>query len=159
MNYIHISYPDINNGVGCRVTLWISGCPHHCRGCHNPESWNPNVGYPYTDETLNKILKICKLPYISGLTLSGGEPLVEENIPYLTELCKEVHKLNKNIWCYTGSYWEKLSKKLQDFVVDNIDVLVDGPFQISKLDTTSNNPFKGSTNQSIIKVKAKFNKI
>lgn len=152
MNYINISYPDLNNGIGCRVTLWLSGCSHKCKGCHNPESWDYYFGHIYNSETKKKILDICKLPYIKGLTLSGGEPLQFTNTKELADLCKEVHNLNKDVWCYTGYYYKELPKPLKEFVDNNVDVLVDGPFEIDKLDTTSNNPFKGSINQHIIYV-------
>lgn len=155
MRYLNISYPDLNNGEGCRVTLWVAGCSHHCKGCHNPESWSFSGGYQYDASTKQKILDIVKLPYIKGLTLSGGDPLENINIVELIDLCKEVHKLGKDIWLYTGYRWEDIDTNKEKLsLINEVDVLVDGPYIESLRDTTNNNKFRGSTNQRIIGVSA-----
>lgn len=153
MRYLSITYPDINNGEGCRVTLWVAGCSHHCKGCHNPESWSFGGGYQYDASTKKKILDIIKLPYIKGLTLSGGDPLENINIVELIDLCKEVHKLGKDIWLYTGYRWEDIDTNKEKLsLINEVDVLVDGPYIESLRDTTNNNKFRGSTNQHIVGV-------
>ena len=153
MRYLSITYPDINNGEGCRVTLWVAGCSHHCKGCHNPESWSFGGGYQYDASTKKKMLDIIKLPYIKGLTLSGGDPLENINIVELIDLCKEVHKLGKDIWLYTGYRWKDIDTNKEKLsLINEVDVLVDGPYIESLRDTTNNNKFRGSTNQHIVRV-------
>ena len=154
MRYLSITYPDINNGEGCRITLWVAGCSHHCKGCHNPESWSFGGGYQYDASTKKKILDIIKLPYIKGLTLSGGDPLENINIVELIDLCKEVHKLGKDIWLYTGYTKEQIdssNNKMMQKIVNSINVLVDGPYEESKRDI-AHTPFRGSTNQRLITI-------
>jgi hypothetical protein len=88
MKYVKITYTDVNNGLGNRVTLWISGCSHHCKGCHNPETWDFNYGREFNEEVENKLFEILDLPYIKGLTLSGGDPI--DSAEDVLELVKEV---------------------------------------------------------------------
>lgn len=154
MKILNITYPDINNGLGCRVTLWISGCTHKCKGCQNECSWSYNIGETFTTETYKKIYNILKLPYISGLTLSGGDPL-NQSEEVLNEILNLVKKLktdfpNKNIWVYTGFTYNEL-KGLQLEILKYCDILVDGRFINSKKDITL--AFRGSTNQNIINLK------
>lgn len=150
MRVIDITYPDVNNGWGCRATLWVAGCPHHCDGCHNPETWDFNQGHKLNRRLLKHVLK---LPYIDGrLTISGGDPCCKENIDDVT--CLLLHLLRdnsvKNIWVYTGYRYEYLLKEYPLFM-ELIDVLVDGPY-IKELRDVSLN-FRGSSNQRIIDVK------
>ena len=108
MNYGAIKEVDIANGPGVRVSLFVSGCRHHCKGCFQPETWSFSYGQEYTDETRDKILELLSAPYIEGLTLLGGEPFEPENQPRLCELVKLVKEKypQKNIWCYTGYLYD-----------------------------------------------------
>lgn len=143
-----ITYPDLNNGIGCRVTLWISGCSHHCKGCHNKETWSFLSGKVFNNIYLTQLLQILALPYIKGLTLSGGDPLdsAEDVLKLIQEVRKEFGN-TKDIWLYTGYKLEELNP-LQKEVVKLCDTLVDGPY-IEKLRDVSL-PFVGSSNQRII---------
>jgi anaerobic ribonucleoside-triphosphate reductase activating protein len=157
MNYLKITYPDINNGCGCRVTLWVAGCPHHCIGCHNPESWIENNGKPFTEETKKQLFKILELPYIKGITFSGGEPIKLDNSKYAQELENLILEIRekfptKDIWIYTGYTIEQILKNFNwHTVLCNIDILIDGEFYLEDRDVSL--PFRGSSNQRIIDVK------
>ena len=159
MNYATIKKHDIANGTGIRVSLFVSGCTHHCKGCFNPETWDFNYGSEYTEATENEILQALAPSYIKGLTLLGGEPFEPQNQPTLLKLCKKVKEQypNKTIWCYTGYNYEMdiLAGRLGDHEITDalihlIDVLVDGPFVEAKKDLRLR--FKGSSNQRIIDV-------
>ena len=136
---------SIVDGVGIRQVFFLAGCPHHCEGCHNPESWNPNGGENYTVEEI--VTKALSSPY--NVTFSGGEPLYQ-----LTEFnaVASLIKPKKSIWVYTGYTWEQIMENdALRSVLSNIDVLVDGRFELDK-----RNPeliFRGSENQRIIDVK------
>ena len=159
MNYALIRKNDIANGPGVRVSLFVSGCRHHCKGCFNPETWNFSYGKPFTDETVEEILRALKPEYISGLSLLGGEPFEPENqaaLLKLTSLAKETYP-QKKIWCYSGFTFEnRLSKgAVRDpetclALLRNIDVLVDGTFKEELKDASL--LFRGSANQNIIDV-------
>ncbi len=149
MNYLNILDCSIADGEGVRVVLFVSGCPHHCLGCHNPESWNFNAGKKFTFSTLRKLYELLSRDYIDGLTISGGEPLAPQNAGVVLEICKNIKDKfpNKNIWVYTGyTVDEDLAAKLKPYV----DVVVDGEFIQSLRDITL--PFRGSSNQNIIKL-------
>lgn len=152
MKYIAVTSPDINNGLGCRVTLWIAGCSHHCPGCHNPETWDYNIGSALEDIKGDLFSRLEK-PYIKGLTLSGGDPIAQ-NEASLTELCmllKEVKEKfpEKDIWLYTGYYLKDIQYDTAKMNVVNLcDVVVEGPYVRSKRDLSL--PFRGSSNQNII---------
>ena len=151
MKYIKITSPDIENGPGCRVTLWIPGCRHNCEGCHNAWTSSYNIGHEFTHDTFRELCDILDKPYISGLTISGGDPLMQSD-EVLIDLCQLVFEIkekypNKTIWLYTGYTFEELTG-IQLDILNYIDVLVDGPFEIGKRDTTL--PFRGSSNQRII---------
>lgn len=154
MNYMTIKRCDIANGVGVRVSLFVSGCRRHCKGCFNSEAWDFNVGKKYTLGTQNVILHAMNYSYIDGLSILGGEPLELENIPMIERLCFHVKYLypDKTIWIYTGYTFEELIK---DHRCDNlwkyIDVLVDGAFEADKKDPTL--AFRGSSNQRILRIK------
>lgn len=149
MNYIAIYRASLADGEGWRTVLFVAGCHHHCKECHNPESWNPKAGRPFTNKT-KEFLFDCITDDIDGLTISGGDPLFKGNIKDVTELCKEFKERfpNKTIWLYTGNLYRD-SKHLE--VMKYIDVVVDGEFKVELKDTTL--AFRGSQNQRIIDVK------
>lgn len=155
LRILDITAPDINNGNGIRVTLWIAGCTHKCKGCHNSWTWNYNQGKDFLenqDEILNKLSEWLERDYVDGITLSGGDPLDQDNngLRLLLDIIKWVRRNypTKTIWCYTGYVYEEL-KDLQKTVADNCDVLVDGPY-IEELRDIAHCPFRGSTNQRIL---------
>lgn len=150
MNYLAIDEFDVANGPGVRITLWLSGCDHHCKGCHNPESWDFNAGKPFGEAEINNIKQLLKNPYIKGLTLTGGDPIYHSSNETLLSFLRDIKNeyKDKTIWCYTGFTFEQLSKNLR--ILQYIDVLVDGPFEIDKRDITLK--FRGSSNQRIIDV-------
>lgn len=160
MNYATIKLVDIANGEGVRVSLFVSGCRHHCKNCFNPETWNFSYGKALDDGVCKQILDNLSPSYISGLTLLGGEPFEPENQPQLLELLKQVRKQypNKNIWCYTGFLMDKellgtsrANTPYTKQLLENIDVLVDGRFVEELKDISLK--FRGSSNQRIIDVK------
>lgn len=154
MNYMTIKKCDIANGVGVRVSLFVSGCRKHCKGCFNSEAWDFNAGKKYTLGTQNMILHAMNYSYIDGLSILGGEPLELENIPMIERLCFHVKYLypDKTIWIYTGYTFEELIKDHRyDNLWEYIDVLVDGAFEADKKDPTL--AFRGSSNQRILKIK------
>lgn len=150
MNYSKIKPVDVANGEGVRVSLFVSGCSHRCKGCFNPEAWNYGSGKFVTPEVVYKIMELCSKPYISGLSLLGGEPLDPKNITVVTYIVSVFrrHFPNKTIWCYTGYDWERV-KELP--IMKDIDVLVDGQFVEELKDPRLK--FRGSSNQRIIDVK------
>lgn len=149
MNYAKIKPLDIANGEGIRVSLFVSGCPHHCQGCFNPETWRYDYGEPFTEETTRELFSYLREPYIKGLSVLGGEPLVQGNA--LTKLLHEVKTNfpNKDIWLYTGYVYEDINWKKT--TLKFVDVLVDGPFVLELKDPKLK--FRGSSNQRIIDVK------
>jgi anaerobic ribonucleoside-triphosphate reductase activating protein len=159
VNYATIKTHDVANGPGVRVSLFVSGCTHHCKGCFNPETWDFAYGSPYTEETEQSILDACDHDYIRGLTLLGGEPMEPQNQAALLPLLRRFKKLYpyKSVWCYSGYNFEQdmLSGQLGDWkitkeVLSYIDVLVDGEFHLEEKDLTLR--FRGSSNQRIIDV-------
>ncbi len=162
MNYADIKKVDVANGEGVRVSLFVSGCTHQCKGCFNKEAWDFNYGKPFTQETIDKVINYLDNPYISGLTILGGEPLEHENQKGLLPLLKKVKEKfpEKNVWCYTGYRYDKdiMEKMYKNWketpeVLSYIDVLVDGEFEEDKKDITLK--FRGSSNQRIINLKEK----
>ena len=147
MNYGNIKECDIADGPGVRVSLFVSGCRHHCKGCFNEETWNFNYGQPYTEETEAEILNSLDSNFIQGFTLLGGEPFEPENQVELVKLLKKVRETypKKDIWCYSGY------TNVTDEMLSYIDVLVDGEFKEALKDVTL--VFRGSQNQRIINVK------
>ena len=150
MNYHNITHDDMLNGDGLRVVLWVSGCSHHCPGCQNPVTWNPDDGLIFDENAWEELEDLLDKDYISGLTLSGGDPLFEGNRSDILKLC-EIAKSSfpeKKIWLYTGYVYEDI----EDLEILNyVDVLVDGPY-IEKLRDTSLK-WIGSSNQRVIDVK------
>lgn len=150
MKYLNILDCDIIDGDGVRVTLFVSGCSHRCKGCHNPESWDAFGGKEFTEETIERIEKLLDRDFVDGLTLSGGDPLFLQNRLEITKLCKRIKEKfpQKTIWLYTGYEYEEV-KTLEVF--DYVDVVVDGPFKIDLRDVSL--AFRGSPNQRIIDIK------
>lgn len=179
MNYHNITTADMMNGEGLRVVLWLSGCSHRCKGCQNPQTWNVNSGIPFDDLAREELFEKLSKNYISGITFSGGDPLHENNVNEVLDLIRKIkHKFpNKNIWLYTGYYWEEIfeptfTEQSKEWIVDYLkhneirkriialcDVLVDGRYVESVRDITAH--WVGSTNQSVIDVQEslKENKI
>jgi anaerobic ribonucleoside-triphosphate reductase activating protein len=155
MNYAELRRCDVANGPGVRVSLFVSGCHHHCQGCFNEVAWNPKYGQPYTNKTKANILKYMDNSFISGLSILGGEPLESYNISSVSELILEVGDRfpDKDIWLYTGYRYEELISNVYLYydILHNIDVLVDGKFIESLKDL--NLKFRGSSNQRIIDMK------
>ena len=160
MNYGEIKKNDIANGLGVRVSLFVSGCRHCCKNCFNSQTWSFNYGTPFTTETEDYIIKAMEPDYISGLSLLGGEPFEPENQPALINLLKRVKSVypNKNIWCYTGFLFdsELLGQSRANGqhtleLLELIDILVDGRFVEELKDISLK--FRGSSNQRIINVK------
>lgn len=150
MRYHNITKDDMLNGDGLRVVLWVAGCSHGCKGCHNPVTWDPQGGLEFDGEARQEIYDELEKDYVSGITFSGGDPLHEANIEGVTALAKEIKEKypDKTIWLYTGSVWDQV-KHLE--IVKYLDVLVDGDFQEDKKDNTLH--WKGSSNQLVIDVK------
>lgn len=148
MRYAGLIKDDVNNGLGVGLTLFTQGCPHHCKGCQNPETWNFNGGKEYTEEIYNEIIEyFMNNSYATRLTLSGGDPLYSPQI--ILPLCKKIKEIRPDvkIWAYTGHTFEDVKDKPE---MKFIDVLVDGPFILEQRDITL--PFRGSSNQRIIDV-------
>ena len=145
---LKISKYDIANGPGVRVTVWVSGCSHHCEGCHNPETWKWNQGKPLDKYLIEDIVEACNKPYIAGLTISGGDPLFPKNREGVFALCsrfKEKYGKSKTIWIWTGYTLQEVE---DDLILDYIDTLVDGKY-IEALKDVSR-PYTGSSNQRVI---------
>lgn len=144
MNYCGLNKNDIANGEGVRVSLFVSGCRNHCKGCHNPEAWDFDYGQPFTKETENEIMKALRPSWIQGLSVLGGEPCEEENKKVLIPFLKKVRSTfpEKDIWLYSGYTYEKLC---DDEILRYVDVLVDGAFLLEQKDISL--AFRGSRNK------------
>lgn len=163
MNYGTIKKYDIADGSGVRVSLFVSGCTHHCKGCFNAETWSFDYGQPYTQKTEQEILDALKPDYIEGFTVLGGEPFEPANqralLPLLKRIKEELPK--KTVWAYSGYLYEELTGKekktgrarceVTDEMLSHIDVLVDGEFVEEKKNISLQ--FRGSENQRLIDVK------
>ena len=176
MNFARLKYPDIANGPGARVSLFVSGCPHHCKGCFNQETWDFNYGTEFTHEMLWVVGDIVENDYIQGLSVLGGEPLAPENLISVLNLVQSVRHRNdvlfaqakmfplynaltpdnseprKDIWIWTGYLWEELIARTDETadILKYIDVLVDGPFIEEQ--KSIGLQWRGSTNQRVIDV-------
>ena len=156
MNYAEIKNCDIANGPGVRVSLFVSGCTHHCPGCFNEVAWDFGYGKPFTRETEDTILNMLRPDYVRGLTLLGGEPFEPENQGAIVGLLRRIRQElpKKSIWAFSGYLFDKdiLSGRLGDTreYLSYLDVLVDGPFVLEKKDLSLR--FRGSSNQRLIKV-------
>lgn len=149
MNYHNITKEDMLNGEGIRSVLWVSGCMHHCPGCQNPQTWSEHSGILFDEEAKKELIESLKPDYISGLTLSGGDPLFPNNREEILQLVKLVKELypNKTIWLYTGFLYEDV-KDLE--IMKYVDVVVDGKFEQNLLDNSL--MWRGSSNQQIIRL-------
>ena len=149
MNYMHIKTSDICNGEGLRVSLWVSGCEHKCKGCHNPHTWNRNNGRTFTNDTYERLVNALTTGIKRGLTIIGGEPLTDYNYPEVLDLVKKlkVDIPDLNIWVYTGYYYDELIEQDKTDIFDYIDVLVDGRFEEELKDPDLK--WRGSSNQRI----------
>ena len=161
MNYATIKNCDIANGPGVRVSLFVSGCTHGCKGCFNQVAWDFNYGQPFTQETIDLILGMLAPSHVKGLTLLGGEPFEPQNQPAIVELLRQVKEKypEKSIWAFSGYLFDRdiLPGRLGDPAITReflsyLDVLVDGPFVESKKNLTLR--FRGSENQRLINVPA-----
>lgn len=154
MNFHNITHDDMNNGDGLRVVLWVAGCEHHCKNCQNPITWDVTDGVEFDKAAFHEICTELSKPYISGLTLSGGDPLHPVNRYQILWLVKKVKQFfpHKTIWLYTGYTWEEVTAN--DFycggILNYIDVLVDGRFEEALKDVGYH--WAGSTNQRVINV-------
>lgn len=152
MNYFQITKCDLKNGDGIRVVLWLAGCSHKCKGCHNSYTWDCHAGLPFTDETKAELFEAINKDYITGVTFSGGDPLFCSNRKPVSELIKEIKDKfpTKTIWLYTGYTYEEL-KDFEEIkpVLSNIDVIVDGEFVEALKDV--NYHWAGSMNQRVLK--------
>lgn len=151
MRYHDITKADMKNGDGLRVVLWLSGCGHHCKGCQNPVTWDPDDGLLFDEAAENELFEALRDPYISGITFSGGDPFYPGNRQEVERLMRDI-KYNfpeKTIWCYTGYTWEECKTYS---ILQYIDVLVDGRYEEEKRDTKL--MWKGSSNQRVIDVQA-----
>lgn len=156
------------NGTGLRVCLWCSGCDHHCKNCQNPITWDPNDGAKFDIKAKNEIFNELSKDYISGITLTGGDPLHQKNLESVLDLVNEIRLSypEKTIWLYSGYTWEQIMYpvvtndfnperdkflKMRREIVKQCDVLVDGRYEEDKRDVTYH--WTGSTNQRVIDIK------
>ena len=171
MNYHNITYPDMNNGDGLRVVLWLSGCSHHCFNCQNPQTWDVNSGIPFDESAKEELFRELDKDYISGLTLSGGDPLHEANLDGVLDLVNEIRLSlpNKSIWLYSGYDYQKVMRQLPNLatkenynmykrqqIIKQCTVMVDGRYIDSQ-----RNPSKkwaGSDNQRVLDIQQSLQK-
>ena len=156
MKYTKIRKMDISNGPGVRVSVFMQGCVFNCKNCFNPETHDFNSGNDFTDETIEKILDLCKNDYIVGLSILGGEPLHPKNIEGSTKLAKRFKEIfpNKNIWIWSGYLFEEYLKDKE--IINYIDVLVDGLYNDDLHSPILK--WKGSSNQRVIDIKKTLKK-
>jgi len=158
MNYADLRPIDVANGPGIRVSLFVSGCTHHCRECFNPETWDFSYGSPFTQEEVSAILTYLAPDHIRGLSVLGGEPFEPENQSAVLALVRRVRAAypQKDVWCYSGYLYEALRDGKvgthSRALLELLDVLVDGPFVIEKKDLSLR--FRGSANQRLVDVPA-----
>lgn len=156
MHYATIKNCDIANGPGVRVSLFVSGCRHRCPDCFNEVAWDFSYGEPFTQSTIDKILRLLSPAHIRGLTLLGGEPFEPENQPELVKLLRQVKSKypEKSVWAFSGFTLERLQsgrigeKEITNEFLSYLDVLVDGPFRREEKDLSLR--FRGSRNQRLI---------
>lgn len=153
MRILGIIQDSIVDGEGLRTVIFVSGCKHHCRGCHNPESWNPNNG---TEMSIPEIIRIIESNPLADVTISGGDGLTYqyEDTLKLVKAIKE--QTRKNVWLYTGYTIQQVLESKRE-ILDYIDVIVDGRFELENRDISL--CFKGSSNQKIVNVKEFLSKL
>ena len=154
MHYAAIKTHDIANGPGVRVSLFVSGCTHRCKGCFNQEAWDFDYGEVFDQAVMDRIVKLLEPAYIKGITYLGGEPMDprnQEDLLKLSRLIKAAHP-QKSIWCFTGYVWDKLPRisGVTDELISYFDVMVDGPFIAEQKNLSLR--FRGSENQRLIAV-------
>ena len=161
MNYATIKNRDIANGPGVRVSLFVSGCTHHCKGCFNAVAWDFDYGQPFTEQTMDSIQEMLEPSFVKGITLLGGEPFEPQNQPDLVQLLRKIKAKypEKSVWAFSGYLFDQdiLPGTLGDPAITReflsyVDVLVDGRFEEDKRDLTLR--FRGSSNQRLINVPA-----
>lgn len=158
MNYADIRPIDVANGPGVRVSVFVSGCTHHCKDCFNPETWDFHYGSPFGEGEITAILGHLAPAHIKGLSVLGGEPFEPENQSAVLELIRRVRETypHKDVWCYSGYLFENLRDgKVGQYsrqLLEQLDVLVDGPFVTEKKSLSLR--FRGSENQRLIDVPA-----
>lgn len=154
MNYANIKTCDIANGPGVRVSLFVSGCTHHCKGCFNREAWDFDYGNPFDQSVTETILNALKPDYIKGITYLGGEPMEPQNQSAILSLSRTIKAVypDKSIWCFTGYVWDQIPRcpDITDALIQLCDVIVDGPFIAERKNLTLR--FRGSENQRLIDV-------
>lgn len=169
MNYLKIEHEDVCNGTGLRIVLWLSGCSHHCYNCQNPQTWDPDSGIPFDESAKQEIFNELSKDYISGITITGGDPLHENNLDEVLKLVKEIRISfpEKTIWLYSGYNFDLLKSKYNEYkytpfaantdewltrweIISNVNVLVDGEYIDEQKDLTLK--FRGSKNQRVIDV-------
>ena len=155
MHYHNITKDDMRNGDGLRVVLWVSGCEHTCAGCHNQFTWEAKSGIVFDEEAKQELFLELDKAYISGITLSGGDPLYHANREQIEELLKMVKEKypQKNVWLYTGYLWEEVRKNV---IMKYVDILIDGKYEETLADAQSK--WRGSKNQRVIDVKKSIEK-
>ena len=160
MNYADIKRCDVANGTGVRVSLFVSGCTHHCPECFNSEAWDFDYGKPFTEKEKEEILSYLEPTYVAGLSLLGGEPMEPQNQEGLLPLLREVHERypEKDVWCFTGYLFDRdvrdrmcRESEVTRELLSYIDIMVDGEFIVARKNLKVN--FRGSDNQRIIDVK------
>lgn len=183
MNYLKIDKEDVCNGEGLRAVLWLSGCSHRCKGCQNPQTWDADSGIPFNKLAKEELFRELDKDYISGLTLTGGDPLFESNLDGVLDLVTEVNERyntpqdtnefrlsmpQKSIWLYTGFTWEEIRKgNMEDGlkygkwtkrakIITECDILVDGRYIDSQRDLTLS--YRGSKNQRLIDIQQSLQK-
>lgn len=158
MYYGTLNKTNITDGPGVRVSLYVSGCRRHCKGCHNAETWDFKYGKLYTEDVEKEILEALNHDYIEGFTFCGGEPFEEENQRELVKLARKIHQLypNKTIWSWTGYEYEDLLEggqkhcEVTDELLYYCNVIVVGPFILEQRDITDSNRWRGSLNQRVV---------
>lgn len=152
--YAGIIKDDVTNGKGIGLVLFVQGCLHHCKGCHNPETWDLNGGLEFTQEVLNEIVNYFKKNLqVTRLTLSGGDPIFNSEVALIVAKTIKEIRPDVKIWTYTGYLFEQIK---EHHLLKYTDVLIDGPFILEKRDISL--PFRGSSNQRIIDVKKSLEK-
>lgn len=149
MRYASIRTMDVSDGEGVGCSLFVQGCHFHCKNCFNQSTWDFNGGKEWTKATKEKFLELVNRPYITRVSILGGEPLADENIEDVSDLISQI-SLNKKVWLYTGYVYENMDSD-RKLVSNSVDVLVDGQF-IDEL-KDMNLPFRGSSNQRLIDIK------
>lgn len=158
MNYHDIKKIDMLNGSGLRVVLFVSGCSHYCEDCQNSITWDANGGILFDENAMQEIKDELKNNWCAGITFSGGDPLYPRNRKKIKEIISEIKKdyPDKNMWLYTGYKYEDLLEESKDdiylkYIINNIDILIDGEFEKDKLSPDKH--WVGSSNQRVIDIK------